>query len=260
MTDCHDSPVARNFSAAATRYDSEAVLQREVGQRLLQRLPDGLDASRWLDLGCGTGYFCRQLGLQYPQATGIGLDIARGMLHQAQALRPQARYLCGDANAIPLQSGSQSLIFSSLALQWCSDFAGVLNEIHRVLAPGGVFAFSSLADGTLHELSQSWQSAGASRRVNRFRTHDDYQHLCANSGLHRLSLECRPCVQHYPDVRTLTRHLQHIGAQHLQQGQRPGLLGRHSYQRLLNSYELLRQPAGLPATWQVVYGVLRKPA
>ncbi|NLD14940.1 MAG: malonyl-ACP O-methyltransferase BioC [Gammaproteobacteria bacterium] len=255
-----DSPVARNFSAAAASYDSEAVLQREVGQQLLQRLPAGLEASHWLDLGCGTGYFCRQLGLQFPQATGTGLDIAPGMLHQARALRPQARYLCGDANAIPLQAGSQSLVFSSLALQWCSDFAGVLGEVHRVLAAGGVFAFSSLVEGTLHELNQSWQSACGSRRVNRFRTHDDYRQLCADSGLHILSLECLPCVQHYPDVRTLTRHLQRIGAQHLQHGERPGLLGRHSYQRLLDSYERLRQPAGLPATWQVMYGVLRKPA
>ncbi|TDQ37862.1 malonyl-ACP O-methyltransferase BioC [Thiopseudomonas denitrificans] len=254
------NPVARAFSAAAHSYDSEAALQREVGLRLLEQLPSMLQVDSWLDLGCGTGYFCQQLQQRFPDAQGTGLDIAPGMLQQARALRPGPDYLCADAAAVPLAAQSQDLVFSSLALQWCEDFASILAEAGRILRPGGVLAFSSLASGTLYELGLSWQAAGSTGRVNRFRTQDDYRQHCANSGLQTLQLECRPHVQHYADVRAVTRHLRGIGAQHLQQGERPGLLGRNAYQRLLHSYEQLRQPAGLPVTWQVVYGVLRKPA
>lgn len=253
------NPVARAFSAAARSYDDEAVLQREVGHALLARLPAGQNVEHWLDLGCGTGYFCRQLTLRHPQAQGIGMDIAHGMLQQARAARPGPVYLCGDAAAIPLASASQDLLFSSLAVQWCADLSVVLRDMARVLKPGGVLAFSSLANGTLHELELSWQAAGSSGRVNRFRSFDDYAQQCTASGLQVLQLERRAHVQHYAEVRAITGHLRGIGAQHLQQGERPGLLGRGAYQRLLQCYEQMRQPAGLPVTWQVVYAVLRKP-
>jgi len=36
------------------------------------------------------------------------------------------------------------------------------------------------------------------------------------------------------------------------------LTGRARMLALLNAYEQFRQPQGLPATYQVVYGVLRK--
>lgn len=253
-----ESPVARAFSAAAQQYDSEAILQREVGHALLNLLPADVRVHHWLDLGCGTGYFCQQLQQRFVQAAGVGLDIAPGMLQQARAVRPGAYYVCGDAAALPLAAGTQDLVFSSLALQWCSDFAAVLREIQRVLKPGGVLAFSSLATGTLQELNQSWRAAGNPNRVNRFRDLSEYQQLCRASAMQVLHLTCQPWQQHYASVQSVTRHLRGIGAQHLQQGERPGLLGRGTYQRLQHAYEALRQPQGLPVTWQVVTGVLRK--
>lgn len=258
MLEHQDSPVARAFSAAAQQYDNEAVLQREVGHALLALLPADLPVANWLDLGCGTGYFCHQLQQRFAQATGVGLDIAPGMLQQARAVRAGPYYLCGDAAALPLAADSQSLVFSSLALQWCTDFAVVLGEARRVLQPGGVLAFTSLAAGTLQELDHSWQAAGNPNRVNRFRTFAEYQQLCAASGMQVLHLECEPWLQHYPDVQSVTRHLRGIGAQHLQNGERPGLLGRGTYQRLQQAYEAKRQPQGLPVTWQVVSGVLQR--
>ncbi|MNJ78248.1 Malonyl-[acyl-carrier protein] O-methyltransferase [compost metagenome] len=64
---------------------------------------------------------------------------------------------------------------------------------------------------------------------------------------------------HYPDVRSLTHELKALGAHNLNPGRPSGLTGRARMQGLLQAYEAFRQPAGLPATYQVVYGVLRKP-
>ena len=61
------------------------------------------------------------------------------------------------------------LIFSSLAVQWCADFAAVLSEAYRVLQPGGVLAFASLCVGTLYELRDSWRQVDGLVHVNRFR-------------------------------------------------------------------------------------------
>ncbi|WP_162874765.1 methyltransferase domain-containing protein, partial [Pseudomonas viridiflava] len=112
---------------------------------------------------------------------------------------------------VPLADASCELIFSSLAVQWCADFRAVLSEAFRVLKPGGVFAFASLCTGTLYELRESWQAVDGRVHVNRFRREDDYRQLCAASGLSVSSLEVRPHVLHYPDVRSLSHELKALG-------------------------------------------------
>lgn len=252
--------VAASFSRAAASYDSVAALQRAVGMNLLTMLPSDLEPSRWLDLGSGTGHFSRALAERYGPASGIAVDIAEGMLRHARGRADDAQcYIVGDAEHLPLGEGCVDLVFSSLAVQWCNHFAQVLDEALRILRPGGVLAFSSLCVGTLDELRGSWQAVDGQVHVNRFRRFDEYQHSCAASTLETLTLQQLPHVLHYADVRTLTHELKALGAHNLNPGRPAGLTGRARLQGMLQAYEAYRQPQGLPATYQVVYGVLRKP-
>ena len=251
--------VAASFSRAAASYDSVAALQRTVGMALIERLPADLKPERWLDLGSGTGHFSRALAERFLAATGMAVDIAEGMLRHARDQGGAHHHVVGDAERLPLRDDSVDLVFSSLAVQWCSQFGSVLDEAWRVLRPGGVLAFSSLCVGTLEELRASWQAVDGLVHVNRFRRLEDYQRLCGGSGLQVLGLERRPHVLYYPDVRSLTHELKALGAHNLNPGRPSGLTGRARMQGLLQAYEGFRQPEGLPATYQVVYGVLRKP-
>ena len=251
--------VAASFSRAAASYDSVAQLQRDVGHTLLARLPLAFAPCRWLDMGCGTGYFSRVLGDRLPASHGVALDIAEGMLNHARPLGGATYFIAGDAERLPLQAASCDLIFSSLAVQWCANFDAVLSEAYRVLRPGGVLAFASLCVGTLDELRESWRAADGLVHVNRFRTFEAYQQLCAASGLRAVSLERLPHVLHYPDVRSLTHELKALGAHNLNPGRPGGLTGRARIVALVDAYEQFRQAQGLPATYQVVYAVLEKP-
>ncbi|MBB3102932.1 malonyl-ACP O-methyltransferase BioC [Azomonas macrocytogenes] len=250
--------VAASFSRAAASYDGVAALQRKVGNDLLQRLPDALNVHRWLDLGSGTGHFSRLLAARFPLADGLALDLAEGMLRHAAPLGGAQAFVAGDAECLPLQDECFELIFSSLALQWCADFAEVLAEAERVLRPGGVLAFSSLCAGTLQELRDSWRMVDSFTHVNRFRGFDEYQRLCADSGLELIALECRPEVLFFPDLRQLTHELKVLGAGNLNPGRPDGLAGRARIQALTAAYDTYRCPDGLPATYQVIYGLLRK--
>jgi malonyl-CoA O-methyltransferase len=267
MTDLAQSPlgglpdkrqVAASFSRAAESYDSVAALQRTVGQQLLAQLPVEFNPTCWLDLGCGTGYFSRVLAERFATSQGVALDIAEGMLQHARPLGGAQFFVAGDAECLPLRNASCDLLFSSLALQWCADFQAVLSEAGRVLRPGGVLAFSSLCVGTLQELRDSWQAVDGFVHVNRFRQLEDYQRLCDASGLTQLSLHTTPQTLYYSDVRSLTHELKALGAHNLNPGRPGGLTGRARMLALLNAYEQFRQPQGLPATYQVVYGVMRK--
>lgn len=251
------NPIAACFSQAACSYDSAAHLQREVGQQLLQLCPPALAVQHWLDLGCGTGFFSQQLAQRYPQAQGCGVDIAQGMLQHAQRLRPYASYLCADAQALPLVSNSVDLIFSSMALQWCDDFAAVLAEAKRVLKPNGIIAFTSVAEGTLCELKHSWQAVDGQPHINQFRRFADYQQLCETSGLTVVHLRSQTLQQHFSSVRALSQNLKQLGAHHVQTGRNNGLTSRQQYMKLTQAYEQQRQPLGLPVTWQMVYAALQ---
>lgn len=92
--------VAASFSRAATSYDSVAELQRDVGQQLLDRLPASIMPERWMDLGCGTGYFTRALGTRFGEVTGLALDIAEGMLNHARPQGGAAHFIAGDAERL----------------------------------------------------------------------------------------------------------------------------------------------------------------
>ncbi len=251
--------VAASFSRAAASYDSVAQLQRAVGHGLLSRLPSAGAPQRWLDMGCGTGYFSRVLAERMPASQGVALDIAEGMLAHARPSGGAQHFIAGDAERLPLKADSFGLLFSSLAVQWCANFDAVLSEAYRVLQPGGVLAFASLCVGTLDELRESWRAADGLVHVNRFRTFEAYQQLCAASGLRVVSLERQPHVLHYPDVRSLTHELKALGAHNLNPGRPGGLTGRARITALVQAYEQFRQAQGLPATYQVVYAVLEKP-
>jgi malonyl-CoA O-methyltransferase len=251
--------VAASFSRAAASYDSVAELQRDVGTQLIERLPASFMPSRWLDLGCGTGYFTRALASRFTQSSGVALDIAEGMLNHARPLGGAEHFIAGDAERLPLQDASLDLIFSSLAVQWCDDFDAVLREAFRVLKPGGIFAFASLCTGTLFELRESWRKVDGLVHVNRFREFARYEQLCAGSGMRVVALENQPHVLHYPDVRSLTHELKALGAHNLNPGRPGGLTGRARILGLIDAYEQFRQASGLPATYQVVYAVLEKP-
>lgn len=250
--------IAASFSRAAASYDSVAALQRQVGGQLLRSVPAAFKPDRWLDLGSGTGHFSVVLAERYAGAQGLALDLAEGMLRHARQAGGAQHFIAGDAEQLPLRSASLDLIFSSLALQWCGDFPAVLREAERVLRPGGVFAFSSLCAGTLQELRDSWQAVDGFTHVNRFRSLETYQALCAASALQPVEWRLQPEVLHFSDVRQLTHELKALGAHNLNPGRPGGLTGRARIRALVEAYERYRQPAGLPASYQVLYGVFRK--
>lgn len=250
--------VAASFSKAAHTYDSVAAFQRAVGERLLGLLGTGLAPERWLDLGSGTGHFSRHLAKRWPAAQGLAVDIAEGMLSHARDQGGASWHVAGDAEQLPIASASLDLLFSSLAVQWCEHFDQVVGEARRVLRPGGRMAFASLCTGTLAELRASWEAADGEVHVNRFRSLAQYQQQCEASGLRVHQLVCEPHVLHYPDVRGLTHELKALGAHNLNPGRPGGLTGRTRIAAMVAAYEHYRQPAGLPATYQVVYGLLSK--
>src|SRR5512132_3549149 len=84
--------VRRHFARAAATYDAAAVLQREVGARMAERLDVvRLAPGAILDAGCGTGEALAEFAARYPRARRIALDIALPMLALARSRAEERR-------------------------------------------------------------------------------------------------------------------------------------------------------------------------
>lgn len=250
--------VATSFHAAAARYDEVAVLQREVGARLLERLDlIRLTPQTVLDIGCGTGQVTRGLMERYRKARVLGLDLAPGMLLRARKRAPWLRTLhvvCADAASLPLASGSCDLVFSNFTLQWCRDLDRVFAEARRVLRPGGLFLFSTLGPDTLRELREAWAHADGYNHVNAFTDMHDVGDALLRARFADPVMDVERFTLTYADVYALMRELKVLGAHNVSRGRAPGLTGRWRLQAMVAAYERQRRDGVLPATYEVVYG------
>ena len=107
---------------------------------------------RVLDLGCGEGRHAISAYLQYDVHV-IGLDLsaqdletARQRLRQFQGGQPPAdkscNFLRASGLALPFQDDAFDVIICSEVLEHIQPYEDMLNEIARVLKPGGIFATS----------------------------------------------------------------------------------------------------------------------
>lgn len=257
--------VRQAFSRAAADYDRTAVLQREIGMRMFERL-DYIRSKpvRILDAGAGTGHFSAQLMKKYPDAEVISLDFALPMLHIASGRRhwwKRPRCVCADIEQLPIATESVDMVFSNVAIQWCQQLNRVFSEFLRVLRPGGLLMFSTFGPDTLKELRQAWYQAdgGARQRTSEFIDMHDIGDELVRSRFADPVLDVEHFTLTYERVSALVRDLKALGARNAANDRPRGMTGRQRWQAMQQAYEQFRAEGRLPATYEVVYGHAWRP-
>lgn len=265
--------VRRAFERAAASYDAHAVLQREVCDRLLERLAFmNIAPQRILDLGAGTGYGLQHLQTRFPAAHLIGLDLAPAMLQRARAklltpawhqrivahfsssTRASVEFVCADMERLPFKPNSMDLVWSSLALQWANDLESTLRDCHRTLAPDGLMIFATFGPDTLKELRTAFARIDSTPHVNRFADLHDIGDMLVYAGFANPVMEMDILTLTYTDLKALMIDLKGIGAHNAAVTRRRGLMGKSAWQTLEHTYERHRNNGRLPATYEVIYG------
>jgi malonyl-CoA O-methyltransferase len=253
----------QSFNRAAKSYDEAAVLQKEVGARLLERLDYvRLQPECILDLGSGTGLCSTALNQRYKKAHIISLDIAPAMLQQAKnklswlekTFSGKQRFICADADYLPLKDQSVDMIISNLTLQWCPDLDHTFSELRRVLKPDGLLMFTTLGPDTLKELRQSWQAVDENTHVHTFIDMHDVGDALLRSRFADPVMDMETITMTYRDARTLMQDLKTLGAHNASPARAKGLTGKRRLKSMLAAYEQFRTDNVLPATYEVVYG------
>jgi ubiquinone/menaquinone biosynthesis C-methylase UbiE len=103
---------------------------------------------RVLDIACASGELTAQAA-RAVGATGsvIGIDISEAMLHRARQYAARygidnVEFVRMDAECLEFEAGSFDAVLCSLGLMYVPDVNRALNEMRRVLAPGGQLVFA----------------------------------------------------------------------------------------------------------------------
>jgi len=147
----------KRFDRWAATYD-QSVLQRlyfgPVHSKMLDLLvQEGLKdpPSCIIDVGCGTGRLLRAASGRWPKVQLFGVDPAEQMVVEATRLNPNVIFKIAPAESLPFLDQTADIVLSSLSFHhWANQEKG-LQEIARVLRPGGLFC---LADHNIISLAK----------------------------------------------------------------------------------------------------------
>ncbi len=252
--------ICRSFAHAAATYDQVAFLQRQSLQRLLPLIPvAGFNESLCLDVGGGTGELgallqthCRTKHCPEP----LLLDWAAPMLQVARQ-KGNTLLLQADMHHLPLQTASIGLLISNFAVQWCTDPGRIVQEMVRVMRPGGWLALAMPVAGSLQELSSAWQAAGLQDPVNRLPAAEEWLDAIEVPELKTEALQQGSlCVRRSQAKEALS--MLSISGASAQTQPRKGLLGRSAYAGALKFWNELSESDGFLLQYQVLWLCLQK--
>jgi len=122
-------------------------------------IASGINKGDALEIGPGSGY----LGLEWLKCTSntslLGLDISADMVEIAKRnaaeykVTERAWYLLGDACNLPFRDSQFDCVFSNASLHEWVNPRQVMNEIARVLKPGGSYYITDLR----RDMSSLWK-------------------------------------------------------------------------------------------------------
>ena len=116
-------------------------------QHVIAAYTDGLEVSRFLDLGIGTGVTSSAILRVHRTAKVVGIDVSREMLRAAEHALPEHQVRLIDQRLQdPLPSGPYGLVVSALAIHHLDGpgIAGLFCRVFAELSPGGRFVFGDV--------------------------------------------------------------------------------------------------------------------
>ena len=144
-TDDKSRYVEQKFDEIAQKYDRFNDLitfgMHRYWKRFVVRQTGLHPEEHCLDLCCGTGDIAREVLRQYPASKVTGLDFSQKMLNIAKSKSSnysRIQYLLGDAMEIPFPDTNFDAVTIGYGLRNVPNLNGCLQEILRVLKPGGV--------------------------------------------------------------------------------------------------------------------------
>jgi 2-polyprenyl-3-methyl-5-hydroxy-6-metoxy-1,4-benzoquinol methylase len=145
------------WNLIAKRYAASPIADRQAYETKIAKIKSYLSPEQVvLDIGCGTGTQCADLAGYVKQMTGI--DIASKLLAIAQQRMAERKlanvdFLQTSLFDERLQPGSFDVVLAFFVLHLVDDLGAVLQRIHALLKPGGLFISETACLGEKNKIA-----------------------------------------------------------------------------------------------------------
>lgn len=127
---------AEAFDEAMNKYDLFKRLKIIFNDLLIGDIKDKF----LLDAGCGTGWFSREA--KERGASVVSLDLGIDLLNQVRQ-KCETINVVGDTLQLPFSKGTFDIVISTEVIEHTIDPKKAINEIYRVLKPGGTVVLTT---------------------------------------------------------------------------------------------------------------------
>jgi SAM-dependent methyltransferase len=147
----HDHRPEHDAEGQAEILDLDAEVLAEHTASITAWLPVETSPRRIVDLGSGTGAGTLALLARFPEAEVTAVDSSAGHLRRlrekagATGVADRVRIVQADLDADWPDLGTPDLVWASASVHHMADPDRTLRKVHRILAPGGLFAVVELA-------------------------------------------------------------------------------------------------------------------
>jgi malonyl-CoA O-methyltransferase len=260
--------VRRRFDAAARSYANAAVVQREIGNRLLERFDLMKIAPQViLDVGCGPATHTSALRTRFTDATVIAIDqseamvdiaapVARGLLAKLTRKSREAGVVAA-MQSLPFKRDCADVLWSNFALQWANDVPALFAEWNRTLKTDGVLMFTAPGPDTLRELQRAVANALPSRNASPHHYTDlhDIGDMLVHAGFADPVMDMEVITLEYKTTDALWTDMRAQAAMSAVASREKGLLTPRAWQRLNEALEAQRgENSMIRVSVEVVYG------
>jgi SAM-dependent methyltransferase len=138
--------ITRFWGVAAPAYNLPILQEwvyRPAHDEVVAQLRDHQSA-RVADIACGTGILADRIQRDLHPAAVYGVDMSEGMLKQAQSRSSEVDWRRGPAEQLPFDDDALDAVVTTSAFHFF-DQPAALREFHRVLAPEGLVAVSTMS-------------------------------------------------------------------------------------------------------------------
>jgi SAM-dependent methyltransferase len=140
-----------------TRLIADELKDKPLDRELLDRFAERVAGrGRVCDLGCGPGHVARYL---YERGVDVlGIDLSPGMLEQARQINPGIEFRQGNMRALDLSDEALAGIvaFYSIIHIPRDDVVAVLEELRRVMQPGGLLLLAFHRGSNVLHMEEWW--------------------------------------------------------------------------------------------------------
>ena len=248
-----------SFSKRAATYDSQSFIQKEVNNRLIERL--GLikhPKSKILDIGSGTGKLSQAIEEKYPSVNVTSIDMSLEMMQVHKEKNHNAKCVLGDAENLPFKLSSFDTILSSLTLHWCTIDSNLFLDFFKLLKPQGLLLFSVSGPDTFKEFKKCPVNILEKLRFNDFLDMHHYGDFLLNAKFKDPVVDNEQITLEFPTFEQLLKSIRFTGTNITDSSNRApitksdyNIIKSCLYNDASDSFEL---------TYDIIFGYALKPA